>query len=181
MRRFPFGKVVLALAVASPLMAPAPAGAAGLFDAIGELFGLRPEPRPTYRPSIGRSYGSEGGLDITVRPRRAKPQRSRATARKQLPPAPTVTLNFDPATNATWYLDDPSLRDGDIVVIKGEVLVFKGRGPAPHAREDFTSLSRSGLSAEEREKIGAMARIRPDQDPLSDARGKTATVGTDGE
>jgi hypothetical protein len=71
-------------------------------------------------------------------------------------------VKIDPVKNPDWYLDDPTLRRGDIVVLKGEVLVYQGSGRSPHAREDFTALDASALSAAERDRIAAMARLRPE-------------------
>lgn len=136
--------------------APAPAHAAGgLFDAIGSLFRGSPEPPRYDRPA---PYGydlDDGGLAVTVRARR-KPRRERPVARRPLPAKPPAELN--PAKNANWHLEDPTLRRGDIVVLKGEVLVFQG-GRAPFSRDDFTSLDKSKLSKAERERIAAMAAL----------------------
>ncbi len=164
-----------ALLAAALILQATGAQAAGLFDAIGAIFGADPEPSRTYRQAPGGFYDDEGGLAVTVRPRRPKPRRERPVVRKEKP-APVAAPNLDPTKNPNWYLDDPTLRRGDIVVLNGEVLVFQGSGRGPHAREDFTSLARSGLSKAERERIGAMARL-PAQDPaLAEAARKTATV-----
>ena len=165
--------------LAAALIVPATGvQAAGLFDAIGSIFGADPEPTRSYRQAPGGYSDGEGGLAVTVRPRRQKPRRERPVARREKA-APVISLNLDPAKNPNWYLDDPTLRRGDIVVLKGEVLVFEGSGRGPHTREDFTSLARSDLAKAERERISEMARL-PVQDPaLTEAGRKTATAVSD--
>jgi hypothetical protein len=167
-----------ALFAAALIVPAAGVQAAGLFDAIGSIFGADPEPTRSYRQAPGGYSDGEGGLAVTVRPRRQKPRRERPVARREKA-APVISLNLDPAKNPNWYLDDPTLRRGDIVVLKGEVLVFEGSGRGPHTREDFTSLARSDLAKAERERISEMARL-PVQDPaLTEAGRKTATAVSD--
>ncbi|MGA0596169.1 hypothetical protein [Enterovirga sp. CN4-39] len=169
----------IAAAIALPLGVPSPASAAGLFEAIGELFGINQQPERQYRQAPGGYYqDGGGGLGITVRPRRSQPVRERRpVARKAKPaPVPVSIVNLDPAKNPNWYLDDPTLRPGDIVVLKDQVLVFEGAHSARHAREDFTSLEKSRLSKAERERLRAMARISPEAEALAEARQKTAVV-----
>ena len=171
--------LVLAAALSAPLLAATGVQAAGLFDAIGAIFGGDLDPPPSPRSTRGGFYDGQGGLDLTVRPRRPKPRREKPVVRRLAPApalAPAKNLNFDPATNPNWFLDDPTLRAGDIVVVKGDVLVFEGGGPAPHAREDFTSLNSSRLSAEERERLRQMARLPAGTPASQDARRKTATA-----
>jgi hypothetical protein len=174
----PLRNLVLAAALSGPLFGVGCAHAASLFDAIGAAFGAQPEPSRPFRAAPAAAEMGRGGLSLTVRPRRQKPRRERAVARRPQPVQPSVPLNVDPATNPNWFLDDPTLRPGDIVVIKGKVLVFEGSGPAPHAREEFTSLEGSKLSREERERISAMAGLPP-VPTGEEARRKTATAGSD--
>ncbi|NNM72410.1 hypothetical protein [Enterovirga aerilata] len=160
--------------MASVCLSPA-AQAASLFDAIGAIFGADPEPPRAYQPRQRGWYDEGEALDVTVRPRRHQPRRERRVIRKEKPVS-VPAANLDPAKNPNWYLEDPTLRRGDIVVLAGEVLVFEGSGRGPHAREDFTSLDRSRLSKAERERVGAMAGLPPVPAPLAGARNKTATV-----
>ena len=60
-------------------------------------------------------------LEMTVQPRRKAPKFSETSSK---PPPPVVQL--DPATNPNWYLADPTLRRGDIVVTNRGVLVYQG-------------------------------------------------------
>ncbi len=156
--------------------------AAGFIDAIGSLFGADPEPPRYYRqPPHSPYYGSGSPLDVTVRARRQRPKKERPVVRRQKPTAVAAVprVKIDPAKNPDWYLDDPTLRRGDIVVLKGEVLVYQGDGRSPRAREDFTALAASGLSSSERDKIAAMARLRPGSSKAANAQQKTATVAAE--
>ena len=132
------------------------ANAAGLFDAISAIFGGDPEPpRFDYR-SPTQDFEP---LRSIVR-RRTSPKPGKTIVR-DTPPKETAPVNaaaLNPATNPNWYLEDPTLRLGDIVVLKGEVLVFEG-GRLPYTRADFSSLSESRLSKSDRDKLAAMARL----------------------
>ena len=131
---------------------------AGLFDF---LFGAQPNyaPAPVYQTEP---------LGVRVRPRRshrsARPDRVRAEANRK----PVLATPIDPVTHPNWYLEDPTLRRGDIVVLKGRVLVFEGsrRNTGP---EDFTALSQSRLlSKRERERIAKMADTRGGAEPVNE-------------
>lgn len=55
-------------------------------------------------------------------------------------PKPPV-VQLDPATDPHWYLKDPTLRRGDIVVTAQGVMVYQGvRGGDDNRRADFTAL-----------------------------------------
>ncbi|GAU85335.1 hypothetical protein BIWAKO_05280 [Bosea sp. BIWAKO-01] len=67
-------------------------------------------------------------------------------------------VKLDPAADQYWYLDDPTLRRGDIVVTHADVLVFEGRAGQNHRASDFTALSRSQLvSKATQQRVGAAA------------------------
>jgi hypothetical protein len=163
--RLPLRSALLAAGLMIPITLTGGARSAGLFDAIGSIFGGDPEPPPSYQPAPRGYYGDGGSLDVTVRPRRLRPPRRERRVVRRERPAPAPLANLDPTSNPNWYLEDPTLRAGDVVVLKGEVLVFQG-GRVPYAREDFTSLDRSKLSKDERARIGAMAGL-----PVSPAAG----------
>jgi hypothetical protein len=138
--------LALSCSVASPGFA-----AGGLFDAIGALFS---RPEPSYAPMQPDS----GPLNVTVSPRRrrvmAPQKRLRALAAKPKPPV----VQLDPANDPTWHLKDPTLRRGDIVVLKSGVVVFDGASRAEHTAEEFTPLGRAPLlSAARRQEIAEMA------------------------
>ena len=122
----------LLIAGVCALVLVTPAHSAGFFDELARAVFGRPPPQvyPT----------APEPLDVTVRPTRRQPHR-KAVASK--PPPPIVKL--DPATDQYWYLDDPTLRRGDIVVTRSDVLVFEGRASQNHSASDFTALGKSRL------------------------------------
>ena len=75
-------------------------------------------------------------LEMTVRKARRRPTRSIEMSSR---PAPIVKL--DPVTDPGWYLRDPTLRRGDIVVTGSGVLVYRGRDSDDIHRNDFAELS----------------------------------------
>lgn len=97
------------------------ANAAGFFDDFARAFFGRPAAPPIFSDPF------------ETKPRRHKPRPEAAK-----PNAPAVKL--DPATDAFWYLRDPTLRKGDIVVTRSGVVVFDGRTSTEHAPADFTTL-----------------------------------------
>lgn len=121
-------RMVLAMGLAGALgLAMAPqAQAAGFFDDLARIFGARPTP-----PAM---IGSDP-FEMTVKPKRQKP---RATAASTKPAEPAVKL--DPTTDPHWYLHDPTLRKGDIVVTRAGVVVFDGRSASEHSPAAFTAL-----------------------------------------
>ena len=154
-------------AIAAGLVALAvsgPAQAAGLFDF---LFGPSEPPARTY-------YRDPSVLDVRVNPRKkAKPVAvSPAPDRKA-----TLAAAIDPVKNPQWYLDDPTLRRGDIVVLKGQVIVYDGGKGSPRMREDFTSLEKSPyLSKAERELLRKSAGIAPNAGEPKTPPAKQATL-----
>lgn len=117
---------------------------AGLFDF---LFGgfARPQPAP--------QYYSPPPLEMRVNPRPKK-----AHVREEGPAKPRVLARaIDPVKNPNWYLEDPTLRRGDVVVLKGQILVYDG-GRNAGSRDAFTALKDSRiLSKGERDRIQQMA------------------------
>ncbi|QZO01878.1 hypothetical protein [Chenggangzhangella methanolivorans] len=81
--------------------------------------------------------------DLTLSPAkprrtaRAKPKTPRAPV--QISPKDMLARTIDPAKNPNWYLEDPTLRRGDILVLSDRVLVFKG-GPIGVA-QNYAALS----------------------------------------
>lgn len=142
-----FGVVI---AVTGSLLLPEPGHAAGLFEELGRaLFGHQPPP-PVYEIV-------PDPLNVTVRPaRRPKPRKHVASK----PAPPVVRLN--PETDPYWYLNDPTLRAGDIVVTRSNVLVFEGTAGKSHQMSDFTSLGRSSaVSKTTRQRAMAVLANRP--------------------
>ncbi|BCB21014.1 hypothetical protein [Bosea sp. ANAM02] len=112
---------------AALLMAAAPgAEAAGLFDDLARAFfggGPRLRASPIYEYDDG--------------PRMRAP-RARAPEVSSKPRPPVVQL--DPQADKQWYLKDPTLRRGDIVVTAGGVLVYQGRDADASRPADFVAL-----------------------------------------
>lgn len=159
---------VLAAAAAFGLFLASVPAQAGLFDEIGRLFGGRtvdPHPQPGLgfgRP--GRVRDSEP-LRFSVGPRAKQGRRQVGSGRSRAVAAlgtkPKVVARIDPEKTPDWYLSDPTLRLGDVVVLKGEVLVFQG-GRLPYSRDDFAPLGQSRLPGADKRKIRDMAGIGDD-------------------
>ena len=120
----------IAMGVAGAVMlAVAPqAQAANIFDDFAKAFFGRaaaPQQQVVYSDP----------LEMTVKPRRKAPKFSETSTK---PPPPVVQL--DPATDPNWYLADPTLRRGDIVVTNRGVLVYQGRDSDALRRSDFAAL-----------------------------------------
>lgn len=130
------------------------AQAAGLFEF---LFGPQPVPR-SYQPEP--AYAPDP-LEMTIRPRRVRPAQRVETK-------PKLAKPIDPVQNPQWYLDDPTLRKGDIVVLKGRVIVYDG-GRGARTEDDFTALGDSRLISKSlRSQVGRMAGLPPE--PIASAK-----------
>ena len=117
-----------AVAAALAFSAAPSAQAAGLFDDLARaLFGGGPRLRasPIYE------YDDEP----RVRAPRARAPASEASSK---PKPPVVQL--DPQADKQWYLKDPTLRRGDVVVTAHGVLVYQGRDSDHLIEADFTAL-----------------------------------------
>ncbi len=89
------------------------------------------------------------GLPLEMTVRKPGEANRRSYPEVSSKPAPPV-VNLDPRTDPNWFLKDPTLRRGDIVVTNKGVLVFNGRGNV--TRSDFASLGgKSGGAAWQRE------------------------------
>lgn len=143
------------------LMSVVPAQAGLLEFLFGDAFREQPRYAPRHEP-----------LDVRVNPRRKA-----NGAAKNLPEHEkkrALAVSIDPVKHPNWYLEDPTLRRGDIVVLKGQVLVYDGaRGPVTRAA--FTALDKSPLiSKSERTRIGKMADtsgaplVEPAQKPTAE-------------
>lgn len=118
-------RMILAIGMAGGIgLAMAPqAQAAGFFDDLARaVFG-----NPTPPAAIG---GPDGPA---IRP---KPSKPRPVSTKPAEPA----AKLDPASDAYWYLRDPTLRKGDIVVTRNGIVVFDGQKSSEHASSAFTAL-----------------------------------------
>ncbi len=122
-----------------------------------ELFSLRPAyagfldfllgpPPRTETPYVSTP------LEMTIRARR---QSAKAPKKVQVERPPVLVTPMDPVKDPNWFLSDPTLRKGDVVVLPGKVVVFNGnRGE--RRRSDFEDLLRTRLvSLKERSRIRA--------------------------
>jgi hypothetical protein len=131
----------LAAMIGLAIAPPAQAQAAGFFDDLARAFFSRPAtPAMTGDP-----------FEMTVKPKRSRPRP--ASARPAEPAA-----RLDPATDAFWYLRDPTLKKGDIIIARSGIVVYRGRGGAEHMPSDFTALGETeGLSKAQQQALQAAA------------------------
>lgn len=120
---------VVCVAAAISIAATMPASAAGFLDDLAKALFGQPQPRrwvevETYDP-----------LNVTVKPRRKRAASAETTSK---PKPPIVKL--DPQRDPDWYLKDPTLRRGDVVVTARGVLVYRGRNSDHLIEGDFTGL-----------------------------------------
>ena len=120
-----FGAVIGGLAAMMLVGSAQEAGARNIFDDFASaFFGAPQRAAPVYQP-----------LEMTVKPRRKAVKYPEVSSK----PAPPV-VKLDPATDPNWFLGDPTLRRGDIVVTRQGVLVYQGRDSDSLSRSDFASL-----------------------------------------
>lgn len=118
-------RMILAIGMAGSIgLAMAPeAQAAGFLDDLSRaIFG-----NPTPPAAIGIPDGP------AIKP---KPSKPRQASTKPAEPA----AKLDPASDAYWYLRDPTLRKGDIIVTRSGIVVFDGQKSSEHASSAFTAL-----------------------------------------
>jgi len=141
---------IFMLAFALLMAAPAPAMAQNFFEAL--FGGFQPQASayaPTsrgvsrtwprreqgLRPVDGQGYGrSTRAFEESGKPDKVEP-----------PPVGAGPLGP--------FLNDPTLRSGDVVVTTEGLMVFRGRGGSRHSPRDFASLARAGS------KTGQLAAI----------------------
>lgn len=118
-------RMILAIGVAGSfgLAMASPAQASGFLDDLTRAIFGNPAP-----PAM---IGGPDGPAIRPKPSKPRPVNTK-------PAEPAVKL--DPASDAYWYLRDPTLRKGDIVVTRSGVVVFDGQRASGHASNDFTAL-----------------------------------------
>lgn len=156
-----FGMAAMLAAAGTP-----EAQAANLFEELGRaIFGGGPRLRatPIYE------YDEPA-------PQRAPRQKAPEVSSK--PQLPVVQL--DPATDPNWYLKDPTLRRGDIVVTNNGVMVFQGgRGGEDNRRADFTALGGKDAKGWKQQLEAAAAGGRSFFDPASAPPKPSVTAQTE--
>jgi len=111
-----------------------PVHAAGLFDDLARAFFGAPQRRQVVEP-----YNP---LSVTVKPRQQRARVKAAAVEAPSTPKPPA-VQLDPSRDPYWYLKDPTMRRGDIVVTDRGVLVFQGRDADTMHRTDFSALGGS--------------------------------------
>ncbi|MDR6870878.1 hypothetical protein J2Y55_001886 [Bosea sp. BE125] len=93
-------------------------------------------------------------LEMTIRPtKKAKPKVPRVSMDDDGDSKRFLQVSIDPVSNPDWYLTDPTLRRGDIVVLSNKVLVYAG-GRSTRRLADFDDLQGTRLvSSRDRERI----------------------------
>lgn len=166
-------RLIAALAVmaSGTLAVPASAPAAGLFDAVTTIFGADPPPLSPRYYGHARPYGlseETEPLDVTVRGRRG----GRKPVRAEVPGPKPVNTAIDPVRHPDWFLHDPTLRRGDIVVLPNRVLVVDGG--LSDGRMTLVPIDQSRtMSRAERLKVRAMAGLPPEPRPGESGAGRS--------
>ena len=122
-------QIIAIAALAAASVAVSPASAAGFWET---LFGV-PQ-RPTYAPF------PDNPLHMTVRPKRKKAATTLDAGKDG--PKPKLVKPMEYANDPFWYLNDETLKKGDIIVLKDRVVVFDG---GPRAYANFASFQTSKL------------------------------------
>lgn len=132
--------------VAATLAAPQPAAA--FFDELARAIFSGGQQAPVARYADPR-------YDYAPAPR----VRQRPVEQASRPTPPAVKL--DPEADPYWYLKDPTLRRGDIVVTANGPVVFHGTTRSRHAEADFAALGQSRLvSRSARQLVSAATDTR---------------------
>jgi hypothetical protein len=149
--RFPRLYMLPALAIIGPLsVSPV---SAGFFDS---LFGNSAPPQ-----APAAAMAPSPGMTVTISPSKsfARPRAEAVRARRVVSRHKAVRqaaapANLDPSQDSEWFLKDPTLRAGDIVVLEREVLVLNGRVRGPLTRANFTSLDKASAPSDARAMLG---------------------------
>jgi hypothetical protein len=154
--------VAAAFAISATFMsvdkASAEGGLFGFFERLGQPFPSAPAPPPAIEPSY-----SGRPLEMRVRPRRAVkresgPRRSDIARDDVVVRQKEAYARLNPATNPDWYLQDPTLRRGDLVVLKTGIMVFEGQREPSHEVADFRPVIEDRrLSKADRLSLGKVA------------------------
>ena len=69
---------------------------------------------------------------------------AKESGERRAPGRHQVQRAIDPVAHPDWYLNDPNIRYGDILILKTGPVVYKGSGRS-RSREDFVSLGQAGI------------------------------------
>lgn len=117
------------------------------------LFGSRqpasPAPSYTSRPldvSVNPSKAADRYRFRKSQKDKAKNQHAKENGEKRPPGPNQVQRSIDPVAHPDWFLKDPNIRYGDILVLKSGPVIYQGSGGVrSRGREDFVSLARSSI------------------------------------
>jgi hypothetical protein len=173
-----------AIAVGTAAMAPASAAAQGLFDF---LFGGPPQQHerptvsyaPSYVPGGAGSYAPDHGIKVSrgsERPRHKRVKRlsvvEPAVVEKPVKTEPPAVGNGPLGT----FVNDPTLRAGDVVVTAQGLMVYRGSGGSHHSPREFIGLAQaSNVVAGNRatltsiDKANRMGGVRKEPDQVAEA------------
>lgn len=124
------GSARWAIAAGLAVIGASQAQAANIFDDFARAFFGAPRRAV---PVVAVPVESYDPLSVTVKPRR---QSYPEVSSKPSPPV----VQLDPSKDPNWYLKDPTLRRGDIVVTARGVMVYQGRDADFSTKADFSAL-----------------------------------------
>lgn len=142
----------------------------GLFGFL-HFGGSQPQSAPRVSPSAPR-VSTYAPMELRVRPRSASrptpshsarahwshDRESHVATRDVQMAQKEAYARLNPANNPSWYLEDPTLRAGDIVVMKSGIMVYAGGKSAVHQERDFQPIAKAdSISPAERENIGKVS------------------------
>ena len=137
--------------------------AAGPSDAILSIGGVAPDLYGV-SPPPERSYYRYEDLESVDGRREHRSMRPRVVQDEK-----PIDTAIDPTKVPDWYLADPTLRRGDIVVLAEGAMVFQG-DDGHRSAADFVPVERSRLSPTEKARIAAMTGGRPNRVPTAALR-----------
>lgn len=162
--------ILFACALATAGFASAGPASAGFFES---LFGSPAAPPAASAPA-----------EISVAPSRPRAYRSQPSvqhsAHQRLGNRPTQKMaSIDPQQDQDWFLHDPALRSGDVVILAKGAFVFSSKSRSlPHTMSDFVALDKSILISDASRNEIKMIGPRADQiaSTISDSSGKVAAL-----
>jgi hypothetical protein len=109
---------------------------------------------PALEPQADGPVASAAQDANSPREMRRRSARRKSTRPKVSHRAAVLNAQIDPVLDPNWYLNDPTLRRGDMVVLEKEVLVYDGPArKGPHMRTEFAELRSSTVLPSETIKL----------------------------
>lgn len=106
--------------------------------------GARGAPRGLAPHAHKRELGRKGAQPAGPKHATREPKGERSSDRPKVSRA-HLQRSINPETNPDWFLKDPNIRYGDILVLKTGPVVYQGGASGARAREDFVSLGQSRI------------------------------------